>query len=159
MRVIISAVKVQAQTVVDGRISEAEALWYDTRRWPTFVEGFHHVARREADWPAAGTLVWDSVPQGRGRVVERVLRYEPRVGQTAEVEDEKSTGTQTVAFAVALDGERTRITLDLDYRLKDLRGGPLGALVDWVFIRPRQREALARTLARFARELAAEQGA
>lgn len=138
-----------------GRISEAEALWYDTRRWPTFVDGFHHVARVEDGWPERGTLTWDSTPGGRGRVVERVTRFEPRVGQTAEVEDEKITGTQTIAFA-ALGDEGVRVTLELDYAVKERPGGPLFAVVDVVFVRPRQREALARTLARFSRELAAE---
>ena len=38
--------------------------------------------------------MWDSTPGGRGRVVETVETYEPRVGQTAKVEDPKLTGTQ-----------------------------------------------------------------
>lgn len=147
--------KTRAQIVVPGRISEAEALWYDTRRWPTFVDGFHHVAEREVGWPAEGTLLWDSTPGGRGRVLERVVRYEPRVGQTVEVEDEQITATQTVTFAAAGE-ERTRVTLELDYRVKARRGGPLFTVTDLLFIRPRQREALARTLARFARELRSE---
>ena len=150
--------KARAQVILDGRISDAETLWYDTRRWPTFVEGFHHVTKGQETWPAEGTLVWDSVPQGRGRVVERVVRYEPRVGQTVEVEDEKTSGTQTVSFE-SLAGDHVRVTLELDYRLKDMRGGPLAVVVDAVFIRPRQREALRRQLHRFARELQAEHGA
>jgi uncharacterized membrane protein len=148
-------VKARAQITVAGRISEAEALWYDTRRWPTFVDGFHHVARADPGWPAEGTLMWDSTPGGRGRVLETVLRYEPRAGQTAEVEDEQITGTQTVGF-LARPGDRVQVTLELDYALKQRRGGPLFTVVDLLFIRPRQREALARTLARFSRELAAE---
>ena len=57
------------------RASEAEALWYDTSRWPTFVDGFAHVVKKEGDWPAApSTLVWQSTPAGRGRVLERVRR-------------------------------------------------------------------------------------
>jgi hypothetical protein len=149
--------KARAQMIVDGRISEAEALWYDTRRWPTFIDGFHHVTKGLGGWPAEGTLTWDSVPQGRGRVIERVVRYEPRVGQTVEVDDIKILGTQTVGFQ-ALEDDRTRMTLELDYHVKEMRGGPLGKVVDWLFIRPRQREALARTLHRFARELVAERG-
>lgn len=147
--------KARAQITVGGRISDAEALWYDTRRWPMFVDGFHHVAGGQEDWPERGTLVWDSTPGGRGRVLERVVRHEPRVGQTVEVEDETTTGTQTVSFSVGPTGE-TVVALELDYRLKQRRGGPLSAVVDAIFIRPRQREALSRTLARFARELAAD---
>jgi hypothetical protein len=152
---ILPCVRARAQVGVDGRISEAEALWYDTARWPTFVEGFHHVASRDEAWPEAGTLVWDSTPGGRGRVLETVERYEPRVGQSAAVEDERITGTQRISFA-ALDDGRVRVELELDYALKDRPLGPLTTLLDGLFIRPRQRDALARTLARFARELASE---
>jgi uncharacterized membrane protein len=148
-------VRTRAQITIPGRISEAEALWYDTRRWPTFIDGFHHVAKMDPGWPAEGTLIWDSTPGGRGRVLETVVRYEARVGQTVEVEDEQITGTQRVAFAARAD-DRIEVSLELDYRVKERRGGPLFAVVDVVFIRPRQREALARTLARFSRELAAD---
>ena len=136
-----------------GRISEAERLWYDLTRWPTFVDGFHHVASRPESWPESGTLVWDSVPEGRGRVNETVEHYEARVGQTVAVEDEKMRGRQTVSFE-ALPEERIRVTLVLEYKVKENQAGPLMQGVDWLFIRPRQREALARTLHRFARELA-----
>lgn len=141
--------------VVEGRISDVEALWYDTARWASFVDGFHHVASADPGWPAEGTLVWDSTPGGRGRVLETVERYEPRIGQIARVEDPATTGTQTIAFAADGDG-RVGVTLELRWALKDRRFGPIGALVDLVFIRPRQREALARTLLRFARELASD---
>ena len=60
--------KVKATVLLTGfRASEAEALWYDTNRWPTFVDGFAHVVSSERDWPAApGILVWQSTPAGRG---------------------------------------------------------------------------------------------
>jgi uncharacterized membrane protein len=148
-------VKVRAQITVGGRISDAEALWYDTRRWPTFVEGFHHVAKVSEGWPGEGDLAWDSSPGGRGRVLERVQRYEPRVGQTVEVLEEKSTGTQTISF-VARPGDRVEVTLEFAYRLAHRPGGPLYAVVDALFIRPRQREALQRTLVRFGREMVAD---
>lgn len=138
-----------------GRISEAETLWYDTTRWVTFVDGFHHVSGDDDGWPSQGTLVWDSTPGGRGRVLERVERYEPRAGQTAEIEDEKITGTQIVSFT-ARPGDRVQITLELRYALKERPLGPFSLVVDAIFIRPRQREALSRTLARFSRELASE---
>lgn len=147
--------RARAQIVVPGRISEVEALWFDTSRWPTFIDGFHHVSSVDEGWPAEGTIVWDSTPDGRGRVVETVESHEPRVGHTAHVEDPKLSGTQSISFA-ALDGDRARVTLELAYKLKDRPLGPLTAVVDAVFIRPRQREALARTLVRLARELAAE---
>lgn len=147
--------RARAQIVVPGRISDAEALWYDTSRWPTFVDGFHHVASADPEWPASGTLVWDTTPGGRGRVVETVERHEPRVGQVAGVDDPTMSGTQAVAFD-AVGEDRVRVSLELRYALKEKRLGPLTPLLDVLFIRPRQREALARTLARFARELASE---
>jgi uncharacterized membrane protein len=145
-------VRTRAEIEVPGRISDAEALWYDMTRWPTFIDGFHHVAGDRGGWPAEGSLSWDSVPGGRGRVLETVERYEPRVGQTAQIEDERITGHQTIAFEARPD-ERVRVTLELRYDLKSRPFGPLMSVVDFLFIRPRQREALVRTLVRFSREL------
>jgi hypothetical protein len=148
-------VRARAQITIPGRISELEALWYDTSRWPSFVDGFHHVVSRDDEWPAQGTIVWDSTPGGRGRVAEYVQRHEARVGQTADVEDERITGTQTLAFEVRPEN-RVLMTLELRYALKERPLGPVSTLVDVLFILPRQRDALNRTLARFARELAVE---
>ena len=138
-----------------GRISDAEALWYDLKRWPSIIDGFHHVASKDDGWPESGSLVWDSTPGGRGRVFETVERFEARVGQTVRVEDEKINGQQTVAFE-ALPDERVRVTLLLVYKLKENQAGPLMSAVDWLFIRPRQRESLIRTLNRFSREVVAD---
>ena len=144
----MSRVKVTAE--VPGRISEAEALWYDLSRWPAFVDGFGHVKSVDESWPASGTLKWDSTPHGRGRVVERVTRFEQRVGQTVQIEDETLRGEQTLAFTGGPGGETTRITITFEYSLKDQR--PLSALTDLLFIRRAVREALQRTVDRFARE-------
>jgi hypothetical protein len=143
---------------VPGRISDAEALWYDLSRWPSFIDGFHHAASDTGGWPESGSLSWDSVPGGRGRVVETVELFEARVGQTVAVEDEKITGRQTVGF-VALPEGRVRVTLLLEYKLKQNQAGPLMTVVDWLFIRPRQREALVRTLNRFSREVVSDRAA
>ncbi|MDQ3739953.1 MAG: SRPBCC family protein [Actinomycetota bacterium] len=143
--------RARAEIEVPGPISDAERLWYDTSRWPSFVEGFAHVAKQEGDWPREGArLIWDSRPNGRGRVVERVTAYEVRVAQTVEVEDPRITGTQTIAFAAADEG-RITVVLEVDYKLK--QGGPAAGLVDSLFVRRAMRDALRRTLVRFAREL------
>jgi hypothetical protein len=142
--------RVKAAAEVPGRISEAEALWYDLTRWAAFVEGFSHVKRVDPQWPEAGTLTWDSTPHGRGRVRERVTRYEVRVGQTAQVEDSRLAGEQTVTFEGIGDGGSTRVTLELEYSIKEAR--PLSGLTDLLFIRRAVRESLQRTLDRFARE-------
>jgi hypothetical protein len=141
---------VRASVAVPGLASAAEALWYDRRRWPTFVDGLKHVARVEGAWPAAGSRVlWDSHPGGRGRVQERVLAYEPRTGQELAVEDERIRGTQRVAF-VPRDGGVV-VSLELRYELKESK--PFMKLVDLLFVRRPQRESLERTLRRFATEL------
>jgi hypothetical protein len=138
---------------VPGSMAEAECLWYDVQRWPAFVDGFAHVVRREDAWPREGaTLVWDSLPNGRGRVVERVTAYAQGRGQTAEVEDPRLHGTQTVAFESLDDG--VGVTLALEYRLK--QSGPLRAVTDVLFIRRAIRDSLRRTLVRFTRELASD---
>ena len=55
--------KARAQIVIPGRISDAEALWYDTSRWPTFVDGFGHVVEIAEQWPDPGSkLIWQSGP-------------------------------------------------------------------------------------------------
>jgi hypothetical protein len=143
--------KARASVQVPGfRASEAEALWYDTSRWPTFVDGFAHVVSMEGEWPAApSTLVWQSTPAGRGRVLERVTEYEPRLGQTAQVEDPKMSATQRIAFTPAEDG--VEVTLSMEYTLKE--GGPLRPFMDFLFIRRAVTDALKRTVQRFAREL------
>lgn len=143
-----------ASVRVPGPIAEVEALWYDVRRWPSFVEGFHAVVRREGDWPREGArIVWDSVPQGRGRVAERVLRHEPRVGQEVEVEDPRLRGVQRVAFAPA-DEAGSRVTLELEYALK--QRSALTPLLDRLFVRRAVADALRRTLSSFAVERAAD---
>jgi hypothetical protein len=105
------------------------------------------------DWPRPGAeVVWDSHPGGRGRVLERVVEYEARRGQAVAVEDERIRGTQRVGFAPHEGG--VAITLELDYALKDARLN--FAPLDLLFIRRPQREALERTLRRFAAELRAD---
>ena len=144
----------RAQIEVPGPIVDAETLWYDTSRWPSFVDGFARVVKREGDWPDVGArVVWDSVRDGRGRVLERVVSYEVRVGQTVEVEDPRITGPQPIAFSPG-EGGACRVVLELDYKLK--QGGPAAPLVDALFVRRASRDALRRTLSRFARELRAD---
>lgn len=136
-----------------GPRAAAERLWYDPVRWPSWVDGFGHVVRVEGEWPAPGAVVvWESPPRGRGRVVERVVSYEPGVRQELEVEDERLRGRQRVDFEELEGG--VGVALTLDYRLK--RGGPGALVVDLLFIRRALGESLNRTLERFGRELAAE---
>ena len=141
--------RVSATAIVPGRVVEAEELWYDPHRWAAWIDGFGHVAKLEGEWPQVGArLLWDSRPQGRGRVAERVTAYEPRAGQTLEVEDGKLTGIQAVTFEPVDD--EVRVNLTLEYTLKDR--SPLTPILDVVFIRRALRDSLQRTVARFGHE-------
>lgn len=135
--------RVSASAIAPGSVGEAEALWYDTDRWPTFVDGFTTVVERDPDWPQAGTLVWRSTPHGRGTVHERAV-----APGTVEFHDDRLTGTQRVAFEP--HGEHTRVTLAMEYRIEN--PNPLTPLVDLLFVRRAMRDALQRTVVRFARE-------
>jgi hypothetical protein len=145
--------RVKASISVPGRAAEAEALWYDPRRWQAWVDGFGHVVSMEGEWPRRGAeLVWQSPPGGRGRVTERVVEYEMRLGQTLEVEDATMTGRQSVAFAPGPD--EVEVTLTLEYRIKDRT--PFTPVVDLLFVRRAMADALRRTVTRFANERKAE---
>ena len=144
--------KAEASVEVPGLASEAEAVWYDPVRWPAWIDGFAHVVELPESWPAEGRLVWDSTPDGRGRVLETVIAYEARAGQTLAVEDSRLRGTQRVDFTPGADN--VKITLSLDYELKERT--PLTWLVDLLFVRREVVASLRRTLTRFARERRAD---
>jgi hypothetical protein len=145
--------RASATTIVPGRIAHAEELWYDPHRWAAWIDGFGHVAKLEGDWPHAGArLLWDSRPQGRGRVSERVTEYEARAGQTLAVEDARLEGTQQVAFEPQSD--KVLVSLTLEYTLKER--SVVTPLLDLVFIRRALRDSLQRTLERFGHERRAD---
>jgi hypothetical protein len=126
----------------------AQELWTDVRRWPSFVEGFARELRRSGGWPAeGGKLEWESTPDGRGRVTEQVTANEPGAFAT-KVFEERLTGTQAVAFEAADGG--SRVTLRLEYELTG--AGPLTGITDFFFIRRALRDALTRTIRRYAVE-------
>lgn len=145
--------KARAATLVPGPLAEVEALWYDERRWPAWLDGFGGVASLEGDWPRRGAVLsWTSKPGGRGAVRERVVAHSPGQGQELEVEDERLEGTQTVAFTEHPGG--VEVAFAVDYRLKERN--PLTPLVDLLFVRRAMAASLERSLARFARERAAD---
>lgn len=142
----------RAQRKVPALASAAETLWYDTSRWPTFVDGLATVEKVEGPWPEVGSrVVWSSGPEGRGRVVEVSERHIVRMGQTVRVEDERLQGTQRVRFTPAEGG--CDMELELDFELKRVGPAPLRPLIAWFSRRP-LRDALDRTLRRFSVELA-----
>jgi Polyketide cyclase / dehydrase and lipid transport len=144
--------RVSATIELRGSVYEAETCWYDTGRWPEWVDQLARVVEVEGDWPSRGSVVvWESGPAGRGRVTERVSEYEPRSGQASEIEDDSISGRQSVAFVPSDRG--VEVVLSLDYRLK--QRSPASPLIDFLFIRPAMTRSLARTLSRFEAELAA----
>jgi hypothetical protein len=138
----------QARASVPLTPPHALALWSDVERWPSFVEGFARRLELTPDWPAKGArVVWQSTPDGRGRVTETVVANDADRFSTQVFED-ALMGTQTLRAVPASSG--SEIELTLDYRLA--KYGPLGGLADAIFIRRALRDALRRTLFRFAIE-------
>ena len=144
-----------AAAVVPLEPGRALALWSDVRRWPSFVEGLARVGEPSGDWPEPGSkVVWESGPGGRGRVTEKgVERTHARFA--TDVFERRLRGRQTAEFGPAGDGG-AHVRLALDYELA--RGGPLGLATDVLFVRRALREALVRTLRRFAVEAEDEAG-
>ena len=125
---------------VPGPEEDALALWDDTARWPAFVDGFGAVVRADPDWPRPGSrVVWDSIPHGQGRTVERAV--EPGV---REIETEQLTGTLRAGH---VDGH---FHVSLEYVLKQR------TLFTVFFVRRALRDALQRTVRRYAIERRAD---
>jgi hypothetical protein len=128
-------------------------LWTDVDRWPSFVEGFARRLSLTPDWPEKGArVVWESNPEGRGRVTETVTESLPDRFSTQVFED-RLMGIQTFQVAPADDG--SEVALSLDYELTGQ--GPLRGMADAIFIRRALRDSLRRTLFRF--EIEAEEEA
>ena len=144
----------EARGTVSLTPPEALALWSDVVRWPSFVEGFARRLELAPTWPEKGArVVWESTPDGRGRVTETVVEHEANRFST-QVFEEALMGTQTVRVAPARDGAEVELTLD--YELA--KWGPLAGLADAIFIRRALRDALRRTLYRFTVEAEDEAG-
>ena len=123
--------RVSARVEVPGQASDAEALWYDHRRWPSFVDGCKYIARVEGDWPHEGALIiWDSFPKGRGRVLEQVVGYEARdvqhlAGLLADegIADPRRIGVTGISYGGG-------VSLELA-ALRDRIARPDGTLAPW----------------------------
>ena len=156
--------KVRATGALELAPTPALELWADPRRWPAFVEGFERIVELDPRWPQpACELIWESGPQGRGRVTERVVEHEAGRRLVTDVREEPLGGGEPrlrgrQALALARDSgpaAGSRIELGLDYELLRSGGAP-GPLTDLLFVRRALRDALGRTLERFAAEAARE---
>jgi hypothetical protein len=140
--------RASARTTLPLTPSDALALWSDVERWPSFVEGFARSLELTETWPEpGGRVVWESTPDGRGRVTETVTESAPDRFST-QVFEKALMGTQTLRALPASDG--SEVELSLEYELA--RYGPLGGVADALFIRRALRDALKRTLFRFSVE-------
>ena len=144
--------------------ADALRLWSDVERWPSFVEGFARRVELTDSWPEpGGRVVWESTPDGRGRVTEAVKENEPDRFST-QVYEKALTGVQTLRALPANDGTEgagsagagSEVELSLEYELT--RYGPLSGLADALFIRRALRDSLKRTLYRFSVEAEDEAG-
>ncbi|MEA2467461.1 MAG: hypothetical protein QOJ57_1587 [Thermoleophilaceae bacterium] len=131
--------RVDASVAVPGPEEAVLALWFDTRRWPSFVDGLRAVVAVDPDWPRSGRVDWDSTPAGAGRTRETA-----RGDNVVSVEDTTLRGTRAVRY----DGDRLHVTLE--YELKEAKPVPA------FFIRRALRDSLQRTLRRFAVERRAD---
>ena len=145
---------ITATAIVEGAGIEAEQLWYDRSRWASWIDGFGALSKLEGEWPLEGSRrVWTmrvgAAGAARGLISERVTNYVAGDGQALAFEDERLTGVQRVRFET--DGVRTRITVTVDMDTKTY----LAPARKW-WLRRQLRSSLARSLARFSYELAAE---
>ena len=132
--------RVTIEAQLPGEAGDARELWYDTARWPTFVDGFRSVIRADPAWPESGSLVWESTPHGDGRTRETVVAPD-----VMRIESERLQATRTVTF------EGDEMHVELVYELK--QRNPLTPLVDALFIRRAIRDSLYRTVGRYLLEL------
>jgi hypothetical protein len=136
-----------------GTVHQAEMRWYDTARWPEWVDGLERIVRVEGDWPRAGArVIWESTPAGRGRVTETVVGYEALAGQQLEVDDDSIRARQSVGFS-PLDDD-VEVELSLEYAIK--QRSIFTAVIDALFIRRAMAASLRATLTRFGAELASD---
>jgi uncharacterized membrane protein len=134
--------------LVEASLAETWDLYFEPRTWPAWVDGFSSVESTEGYPEEGGTLVWRSTPAGRGTVTERVIEHQPRRRHRIEFSDPESSGGLLTKFEI--EGDATRVTLELDYSLP--KAGPFAWLTDRLFVRAQVQRALQRTLAAFKRE-------
>ena len=134
---------------VEASLAEVWDHYFDRRGWAAWVDGFRAVESAAGYPEPGGTLTWRSSPAGRGTVRERVLAHQPRRAHEIEYSDPESSGRLATAFAV--EGDSTRVTLKLEYRLA--RTGPVAWIVDRLFVRGQMRGSLRRSLLRFKHDV------
>ena len=141
--------RIVESTVIEASLAEVWDYYFEARGWPGWVDGFGSVESADGYPDAGGSLRWRSTPAGRGEVTEHVLEHEPRRLHRIAFRDPATAGELRTEFAI--EGAGTRVSQDLDYRLR--RRGPLARLTDALFIRSQMRASLRRSLARLKLEV------
>ena len=142
---------VTVSTVVEGPGIEAEQLWYDRSRWPSWIAGFAALQKLGDEWPLEGARrVWVTRPHGRGLISETVTRLHRGRRPDARVRGREGPRHRS-ACASSPTARRTRITVALDLETK----GRVPPARKW-WLRRQFRGELERSLERFSYELAAE---
>ncbi len=140
--------KLTESLLVEASLAETWDHYFESRGWGSWVDGFQAVERDDGYPEQGGTLIWRTTPAGRGRVTERVIEHQPRRRHRIEFADPESRGDLLSRFEI--EGEATRVTLELDYRLAS--SGPFAWLTERLFVRGQVRGSLQRTLLRFKHE-------
>lgn len=146
--------EVSESIVVSAGLAEVWDYYFDAESWPSWVDGFARVEDADGYPDAGGRLRWMSVPAGRGEVSEEVLEHEPRRLHRIAFSDPESEGELATSFEIEPgSGEEpaTRVSQRISYRMRG--GGPLGPIVDRLFVRPQVRRSLARSLGRLRLEV------
>lgn len=149
--------EVEASVEIAAPLADVWDLYFDERRWRSWVDGFASVAGSSGYPETGGSLRWRSTPAGRGDVSERVLEHEHRRRHRVAFRDPGAEGELAVSFEMVPGGEadrRTRVSQRMTYELSS--GGPLRALTDRLFIRGQMRGSLERSLADLRAEAEAD---
>lgn len=141
--------RVSESVLVQASLAEVWGYYFEPRAWPAWVDGFGSVEASDGYPDEGGSLRWRSIPAGRGDVTEHVLEHESRRLHRVAYRDPESAGELRTAFAI--EGEGTRVTQELSYRLR--KGGAFSWLTDRLFIRSQMRGSLRRSLARLKLEV------
>jgi len=138
---------VEESVLVGGSLAETWDRYFDPGGWVEWVDGFGHTVESAGYPNVGGQLVWQSIPAGRGEVTERVTEHAPRRRHRTSFSDPTMEGELDVRFEI--EGEGTRITHALDYRL--LERGPIARLGAMLFVRGQVRASIRRSLLTFRR--------
>jgi len=133
--------RVEETVLVGASLAETWDTYLDRRGWATWVDAFAAVVSDEGYPEEGGTLRWRSTPAGRGEVTEKVLEHEPRRTHRIAFSDPTMSGELSTRFAV--EGQGTRVTQALDYRLAE-RG--VFAFLGAFFVRSQVARSVQRTL-------------